>query len=64
VKSRETTAYQILRDCEKEAHRAAASAGNALAIYCHPQIAELFAEDERATVEELEKKAAKPASSK
>ena len=55
VKSRETTAYQILRDCEKEAF-AAKGTHTALALYCHPQIAELFAEEERTAVEEFEKK--------
>jgi ribonuclease G len=56
VKSRETIAYQILRDCEKESNLSSASAGQALVLYCHAQIAELFAEDERGSVEEFEKK--------
>jgi len=56
VKSKETIAYQILRDCEKEATLNTASAGNAMMIYCHSQLAELFAEEERSSVEEFEKK--------
>lgn len=56
VKSKETLAYQILRECEKEAITHSQSAGRALVLYCHPHIAELFAEDERSTIEEFEKK--------
>jgi ribonuclease G len=56
VKSKETIAYQILRDCEKEAHLHSQSAGNALALYCHPQIAELFSDEERGTVDDFEKR--------
>jgi ribonuclease G len=54
VKSRDTVAFQILRDCEKEAR--GNPAGRTLALYCHPSIAGFFAEDERAAVEELEKR--------
>jgi ribonuclease G len=54
IKSTLTTAYQILRDCEKES--AMDQGGQALALYCHPSIAAFFAEDDRAAVEELEKK--------
>jgi len=54
VKSKETIAYQILRDCEKES--LADQGGQALALYCHPQLAELFAEEERMTIDDLEKR--------
>lgn len=53
VKSRETIANEILRCCEKEAHNSVE--GKVVAVYCHPTIAELFTEEERAAVEDLEK---------
>lgn len=53
VKSRETIANEILRSCEKEAQQVVE--GSVLALYCHPSIAEFFAEEERAAVEDLEK---------
>ena len=57
VKSRETIAYRVLREAEKEAQVSVDS--NHLTVYCHPKIAEFFAEEERVAVEELEKKLGK-----
>jgi ribonuclease G len=54
LKSRDTVAYEILRECLKEAGQSPES--QVLAIYCHPRIAELFAEEERSALEELEKR--------
>ncbi len=54
LKSRETMAYEILRACEKES--AQNPGPSALAVYCNPAIAEFFAEEERAAVEDLEKR--------
>jgi ribonuclease G len=54
VKSKETIAYQILRDCLKEA-RADKAVGSVLAVYCHPTIAAFFTEEEREAMDELEK---------
>ncbi|MBS1983776.1 MAG: Rne/Rng family ribonuclease [Bdellovibrionales bacterium] len=54
VKSRDTVAYEILRECQRESVNAPDS--QALAVYCHPAIAEIFAEEERVSIEELEKK--------
>jgi ribonuclease G len=54
VKSKETIAYQILRDCLKEA-RADKASGSVLAVYCHPTIAAFFTEEEREAMDELEK---------
>lgn len=51
-KSRETLASEILRACEKEASTATGVTG--LILYCHPSIAEFFAEEDRPDVEELE----------
>jgi ribonuclease G len=53
VKSRTTLAYEILREISREA--SASPAATSLTVYCHPKIAETFAEDERQLVEELEK---------
>jgi len=54
VKSLETIAYEILRECQREAY--AAAEGRVLAVYCHPSIVEFFAEEERVSVEDLEKR--------
>jgi ribonuclease G len=54
VKSRETLAAQIIRDCLKEASTSGAEEGN-LAVYCHPSLASYFAEEDREAVEYLEK---------
>ena len=54
LKSRETLVYQILRECEKEALTAPDS--QAVALYCHPHIAQYFTEEDRSSVEDLEKK--------
>jgi ribonuclease G len=54
TKSRESTAYQILRAFEKESAQDPAS--TSLALYCHPKIASFFTEDDRASIDELEKK--------
>ncbi len=54
LKSLVTIAYQILRECKKETALNPAHSG-VLTIYCHPDIAEFFAEDDRASVEEMEK---------
>jgi len=53
VKSNESIAYEILRECQREAMN---SREGGLAVYCHPKIAEYFAEEERQAVEDLEKK--------
>lgn len=54
VKSNESIAYEILRECQREAQ--ASADGSVLAVYCHPKIAEFFAEEERQAVEDIEKK--------
>lgn len=54
TKSRETIAYQILRDFEKEGRNSPESP--TLALYCHADIASFFAEDDRQALEELEKR--------
>jgi len=54
VKSRETLAAQLIRDCIKESRLAGSSSGN-LAVYCHPSLASYFSEDDREAVEYLEK---------
>lgn len=54
MKSRETLAAQLIRDCIKESRQAGISSGN-LAVYCHPSLASYFAEDDREAVEYLEK---------
>jgi len=55
VKSKETLASQIVRDCLKEAELSRGQQPSHLAIYCHPQIASFFAEEDREAVEYLEK---------
>jgi ribonuclease G len=55
VKSRETLATQIVRDCLKEAELSPSGKPGNLALYCHPQIASYFAEEDREAVEFLEK---------
>jgi ribonuclease G len=54
VKSRETLAAQLIRDCIKESRQAGSSSGH-LAVYCHPSLANYFSEDDREAVEYLEK---------
>lgn len=54
LKSRETIAYEILRECARESQGAPSSA--ALAVYCHTSLAEYFTDEERASIEELEKR--------
>jgi ribonuclease G len=55
VKSKETLASQIVRDCLKEAELSRGQQPSHLAIYCHPQIASFFAEEDRDAVDYLEK---------
>lgn len=57
VKSNETIAYEILRECQREATQSGDS--SPLAVYCHPRIVTFFAEEERQAVEDLEKKLAR-----
>ncbi len=54
TKSLETIAYEILRECQREAFTV--SEGRVLAVYCHPAIVEFFASEERSAVEDLEKR--------
>ncbi|NCN27239.1 Rne/Rng family ribonuclease [bacterium] len=57
VKSVSTIAYEILRECEKEAQNE--SHGQTLQVYCHPTISQFLTEEERGAVEELEKSSKK-----
>lgn len=57
LRSIETLAYQILRDCEKEARKNVQ--GNTIAIYCHPSLAEFFTETDRQAAETFENKTGK-----
>lgn len=53
VKSRDSIAYEIVRECQREAMTATSTV---LVVYCHPAIAELFTDEERGSLEELEKR--------
>jgi ribonuclease G len=57
MKSRETMAAEILRACEKEAATGTGETG--LVLYCHPSIAEFFAEEDRLAVEDVETRLAR-----
>jgi ribonuclease G len=54
LKSLQTLCYQILRDLEKENHNS--PAGHGITLYVHPEIAEYFAEEDRDSIDILEKK--------
>ena len=54
VKSLHSVVFEILRGCQREANLSPETPS--LAVYCHPNVAELFTDEERASLEELEKK--------
>jgi ribonuclease G len=54
VKSLRTIAYEIIRECEKEA--LGESSGQSLAVYCHPSVSEFLTEEEKLAIDELEQK--------
>ncbi len=54
VKSNETLAAKLIRDCLKEASMEN-NQGSSMVVYCHPKLAEYFAEEDREAVEYIEK---------
>ena len=56
VKSRDTICYEIFREIKR---RAPSISGRTLVLHVHPDVANLLCEEERAGIEELEKKLSK-----
>ncbi len=54
VKSLRTIAYEILRECEREALQDSSAQG--LAVYCHPSVSEFLTDEEKPAIDELEQK--------